>query len=458
MTVIRLRIDATVSSQLVINVSMSALLDVQNFGEDVRAAVFGSTLAPSLMPKGAGLGGRVAHNVVEGINQQAISAVYQNEQQRARQDVPTAALIRRGSYKVGSKLLIKIEPTTTNTKLADYIPNLIFDTFSLQGVNEVDAERYQLHETFEGEVLYLFGRRPRVWTMQGIVANGRRAPDRPAGIDMLLWTPKEEEDRLNLDTDFANRLLADWDDFYRGTKAVELRARTYIAYEDSITEATLLELTLTRNAQVPAAVSASLTYVVHQRAFLGQENRAGLTAPNLADLIAKTNTDTAFEDKVLAPDLDKAPVGAQEARRQKAVADAELKASQDKVQAATEEKTAVGTTLAEEQAALAKAKADKTAADTAFAKAALDMTHATTPEELADAQRREDEARQQADEAAKKALVAEARIGSMASQQTRVEKTLTTAVSKQEDAQVKSDVLTDVSRQTTPTGRTFKDW
>ena len=42
--------------------------------------------------------------------------------------------------------------------------------------------------------------------------------------------------------DFANELLRRYDSYYRGTKTVENRARTYILYDDVIVEGTMLSM------------------------------------------------------------------------------------------------------------------------------------------------------------------------------------------------------------------------
>jgi hypothetical protein len=346
-------------------INTQSLMDQQNHGEKVRSTAdlnvkatnyifeistgrtVGISITGSLMPTGVALNAPVTQYLVTGLDADYINALQEKQKNRLRQAIPTADYVTSTSFKIGTKMLIKIEPTNAKMKekLRDYIPNLVFDKFSLQAISEPDSERYQLHETFEDEVLFLFGRRPRVWTMQGIVVNGRRAPDANPDNEINPFTGKVIESvrkaRLAKDMDWANRLIQDWDDFYRGSKAIEMQARTYLTYEDSIIEATLLELTVVRNAQVPSSVNAMITFVVHQRAFLGQEYREGFTATDLRDLIDKTNAAGSFDDKELAPEIKPLPASLEELQRQKVEAEEALLTAQQEVIDAVAEKAAV---------------------------------------------------------------------------------------------------------------------
>jgi hypothetical protein len=337
----RVKNDVDAGSQNIVATVVRALLEQQNFPESVRtipASEFlssaGTDLTLSLMPDRVNLNARAMQFTVDGLREPVVDA-NASKHEVTMQSWPTADSVMRNSFKIGCKLLIKIEPTSKSTKL---VKGLIFDKFSLQGIAESDSERYQLHETFEDNVLFLFGRRPRIWTMQGIVLNGRRAPD-PVGVGPE--TPEAREERLLYDQDWANRLLMDWDLYYRGSKAVEARARTYLAYDDSVIEATLLELVVSRNAQIPTAANASLTFALHERVFVGQEYVDGVTPANLKDIIDKTNAVGGFEKTVKPSEITPADRELAEINREQLAAEAELKAAQEEENRAAQELKAI---------------------------------------------------------------------------------------------------------------------
>ena len=319
--------------------------------ETASGRSLGTQSTTSAMPAGTDLNAPALLATPSGLRIKSMSEINSRMIKRLRQEIPTADLVTSGSYKINSKLLIKIVPSPKATALGKYVPQLTFDAFSLQSVAESDAERYQLHETFENFVLFLFGRRPRIWTMQGIVANGRRAPD-ATGEE----SDDEEQRRLSLDMDWANTLLQDWEDFYRGSKSVEMGAQTYLAYEDSVVEATLLELTMVRNAQLPSAVNSTLTFVVHDRTFIGQEYRDGFTAPNLAQLIEDTNNNKFFGDKVAPAQIMPAPITAEEVDRQRDIVETKHQIAQDELGYATAEREALEKSKREDEETVAAAE------------------------------------------------------------------------------------------------------
>jgi hypothetical protein len=194
------------------------------------------------------------------------------------QSRPTADDISTTSYKKDAKLVIRIIPSPSvgskkknkSKAQSEVDPAFYFDKFSLQSVAESDEERYQLHETFDSATLFLFGRRPRIWTYQGIVLNGRR-PEIPAFLLGDSQTVKNEREKylLRYNMDFANELIRRYESHYRGTQALALRARSYIVYDDTVVEGTLLSLVAVRNSSIPGAVNATITVVVHQRSFIG---------------------------------------------------------------------------------------------------------------------------------------------------------------------------------------------
>lgn len=344
------------SADVVVGVSVRSLLEVLIDPVNINAPAPSDNIVRSLSP--VELNSPAAQTSITNLLEQALPASAA-EEPRALQAIPTADYVLRSGFKTDSKLVIKIVPMTKGgasqdavaNKLDKITPELTFNQFSLQAIAEVDDERYQLHELFEGSLLYLFGRRPRVWTMQGIVANGKRVTfipqirDRVTGV-MRDRTPSEKLDyRRRYDMDFANELMRRWDAYYRGSRAVELRARTFMAYDDVIIEATLLGLTCSRNAQVPTAVNASLTFVVHERAFFGQQPTE-FTEANVKELLAKT---LVFKNKLTASQVLPPNITSDQLRNLHAAAQAEALDAQAENAAAQERLQGTKDSLAQAQ-------------------------------------------------------------------------------------------------------------
>lgn len=358
----------TADSQSVIANATRSLLEAQNFPGQVRGSeavsvnfskvvesptqrLLDTNVVASLVPGRTALNAQVTVRQVEGLQKPALSASEsENLEARIRADIPTADLIDSGGFKTGSKMLIKIVASANSTIIPDKsAPNLTFNNFSMQGIAETDGERYQIHETFGEEVVYMFGRRPRVWTMQGVVLNGKRAPDQGEGPE----TAAETAAREAKDMDFANTLLLNWEKYYRGTKAVEARARAYISYEDSVIEATLVELTVVRNSQIPSAANATITFIVHERAFIGKQFSNGVDAQQLAQLAATVNANGDLVDIVPASDIIPARPTLDEIVRRENAAAAKLQRARNAERVSKDGITAMRQRLAELEKSLA---------------------------------------------------------------------------------------------------------
>lgn len=455
----------TGSSQQVLATNVDSLMEQQNHSqlvlstnnntgflsnviEAVTGRSLGTQLTTSLMPRGVPLNAPLTKVIVDGLQQSAQTALQTQSENRVRADIPTAEVIRRNGFKTGSKLLIKIDPSRKATDIE--IPQLVLDTFSLQGVAEPDEERYQLHETFESEVLFLFGRRPRIWTLQGIVMNGRRSPDiDPNALAALSIQESIAAVRENQakDMDFANKLLQDWEDYYRGSRAVESRSRTYISYEDSIIEGTLLGLTVVRNAQIPSAINATLTFVVHQRAFLGQEVRNGLTPANLADLIAKTNASGASADKVPPSELKVASPTVEEVNRRERQAQDQVDAAATELARLQTERANLNQAVADETLAIELAQQQAVDAAADLLTAENDLAAATTQAEIDDANERIADASLRAQDAGRDEAAARSRLQAARSRLNTVNAEVDNAAENEENARAKQGALAATATQ-----------
>lgn len=312
------------SSQRVVATEVKRLLELQNhstlvlntggrensrksFIETITGRRLSNKLASSLMPRRVKLDKPATLEFVVGLEESLDArAKAIREKEVKSPEIPTAELVTRGSFKTGAKLLIKIVPSTSTSALPE---ELVIDNFSLQGIAEPDEERYQIHETFESEVLFLFGRRPRVWTMQGIILNGNRPPD--LTDEELAQLPFNNSiARQSESMDFANELIEKWNDSLRGSKAIESRSKTYISYEETVIEGTLLSMTLVRNSQMPSAVNATITFIVHSRTTLNSNILQ--EAQNLQEAVEAAKVAT---KKVQPTKLKKKKAGKKEIKR-----------------------------------------------------------------------------------------------------------------------------------------------
>lgn len=134
-----------------------------------------------------------------------------------------------------------VRPTRSDRGETISIGNLevIIETteFLLQAGQEVDVEKSQITETFDDPRLYLLGRRARVWSYSGILANS----------NVLQW---------------KNRFLHLYDRFLRGSRAVETGARAVLIYDDVLREGFVLSATISPTEQLLNAVPFNFTMFV----------------------------------------------------------------------------------------------------------------------------------------------------------------------------------------------------
>ena len=339
----------TASSTTVIDVSLRAALNGLVYARDVSDV---PTNDASAIRAATVLNGAVSVVMAESLRTRDESANEDKNSAKILQAKPTADHLRKKStgMKSGRKMIIKVDPPAENEKDSKSIPGLVFDRFSLQAVTEVDEERYQLHETFAENVLFLFGRRPRIWTLAGIVVNSD-------------------------DANFADELIVNYDLYYRGTRVVDKQRRTFVFYEDVLIEGTLLGLTVSRNSQVPGAVNASITLVVHDRGLIGQddgqdENLAAFLKRSAASLAGeKIEPDKIRDSKPDSLAMERAAAAAGETEANARVAELEKQ-------------------LSDANGGYDDAFYENAAAEEAYEQALVDKALSTTPEALAEAEAR----------------------------------------------------------------------
>ncbi len=172
----------------------------------------------------------------------------QGETTVVRGSKPTADSVRWHTPKIGSKLVMRIVPMNESKDDS----GMSFEEFSLQSINMPRSEKYQIHETFQGEKWFLFGQRPMIWQMSGTVLNGKGE---------MAW---------------ADKLTDRYDKEFRASAAFDAQHSVFLTFEDDVVEAVLLDFTSMKQSQVQAAVSVSITIGVLRHTILGHEGEVSV--------------------------------------------------------------------------------------------------------------------------------------------------------------------------------------
>ena len=137
-----------------------------------------------------------------------------------------------------------------------------YSNFLLQSVSETRMEKHQIVETFGESYIYFFGESPRFLDVQAKLLD-------------------------SLDFNWYAEWWDNYNRYLRGTKSVEMGARTYLFYDDNIVEGYMLMAQSSKTSDTP--LEANLTF----RLFLTNYNNisltesdaypmhAGATAPNV---------------------------------------------------------------------------------------------------------------------------------------------------------------------------------
>lgn len=252
----------TVTSRDVINTTAAGSVDALSPGFPVFA---GGDTPSSVLPNGTTLNGNAAIKRLDTVTPDA-SGFDGIDNEREIASIPVADYITNNGFKVGSKLVIRIVPTATAGNAASQAmvsaarknAELYFPYAGLEAVNEMSEEKVQIFEGFDAHKLLFFGRKVKVWSFQVMVMNGVR----PAASEGL-----SPEDFKLQNMDFANELYRRYEAYYSGTKCVEMQARCFMTYEDRIVEGYLVMMSKPLNAQVPGAVTVTLTMILSHDSF-----------------------------------------------------------------------------------------------------------------------------------------------------------------------------------------------
>lgn len=265
--------------------------------------------------------------------------------------VPTADLITHTSFKSGSKFVIRVIPRQgpgfNRYETIAEIKNkaLYFDKASLQSTAEIRDEKYSMFEGFDDYIIFLFGKRPKIWTFNFMVLNCSK-PDIPTELNQ----PGREADRERFieenNMDFTDDLIRRWNQDYRGTAAIQKGYIVYMSYEDILLEATLLSMVVSRNNMAGVA-NVTITFAVHEESFIGDSIPFDGDAEAASSLGGNTGTEAT---PVPASSIKTAPGDLTSVKDEKKKSDDDVLSAQDSASLAARELASVRSAMTESAA------------------------------------------------------------------------------------------------------------
>lgn len=270
--------------------------------------------------------------------------------------IPTADLISHTSFKDGSKFVIRVIPRQGGKVSATDIVNqsrsdasLYFDRASLQSTAEIRDEKYAMFEGFDDYVIFLFGKRPKIWTFNFMVLNCKKLD-----IPLELEAEGRENDRREFidqnNMDFTDELIRKWNKYYRGTAAIQGGYVVYMSYEDILIEATLLSMVVSRNNMAGVA-NVTITFAVHDESFIG-DSLSFENDRTLSDALQADNVRSAEESQVTASSVEPPKSDLPAITQEKSMADEALRSAQDKASAVATELETIQRAMVESSASI----------------------------------------------------------------------------------------------------------
>lgn len=151
--------------------------------------------------------------------------------------------------KTPSTIRIRGKDKTKGNKIVDYIP--AYTKYILEGVDESYEERSQIIETFGDHYVFMFGQRPSVFSFRGTLIN-------------------------SVNHNWLQDFMFYYQNFMRGTKAVERNARAVITYGGRQIEGLILRTSNQTNAISEEGVPFNFSVIVFSRNFLGFSEDFGI--------------------------------------------------------------------------------------------------------------------------------------------------------------------------------------
>jgi hypothetical protein len=141
--------------------------------------------------------------------------------------------------------------------------------FIIQTVQEARMEKHQIIETFGEPYIFFFGEAPRFLDVTAILIN-------------------------SLDFNWEAEWWDNWEKRLRGTKSVELGARTYLFYDDSIIEGYMLMAQAMKTSDQPFIVQLTFRMFItscRNVSFVGDPNYPVQASVNLPPNVSLTSSD-----------------------------------------------------------------------------------------------------------------------------------------------------------------------
>lgn len=202
------------------------------------------------------------------------------------------------------KQLSKVATTGGN-----FIGNVVssYSRFFLQNVTEQDQEKMQVVETFTAFYVFFYGRRPRVYNYTGLLMND---PNHK-------WT---------------NDLSFFYENFFRGTKAVEINAQAVISYDGKLVSGFLINLAMQRDAMSPKGVPFSFQVIVIDDIPVSFSQDITALIANKTQYIAKVAANIKSQKELIAKNIPskKSQVAAQARTNQKPASGVKIKTAKTK--------------------------------------------------------------------------------------------------------------------------------
>jgi len=128
-----------------------------------------------------------------------------------------------------------------------------YTNFILQSVTEARMEKHQIVETFGEPYIYFFGESPRFLDVQAVLVDSN-------------------------DFNWYAEFWQNYDQFFRGTRSVELGARTYLFYDDNIVEGYMLNAQARKTSDTPLMVQ--LQFRLYLTNYQNVTSSAARTSPS----------------------------------------------------------------------------------------------------------------------------------------------------------------------------------
>lgn len=144
--------------------------------------------------------------------------------------------------------------TNPSPRTGQIIPE--YSKFFLESVSESHNEKFQLVETFNDFYVYFYGERPPVYTFSGHLLN-------------------------LLNYNWKNEFMYFYQNFWRGSKAVELGARVFLTYDYQQVQGYILAINTNLNSLTDKAAQFSIQVLVTKRLFFNGADGDGIVRDNL---------------------------------------------------------------------------------------------------------------------------------------------------------------------------------